>query len=514
MKAQIKQYRGAAVLLTLTLGMTPLVPGAAIETTLGEQGARTLFNTAVSYQYHSKVRRKTAEGACFFDPQKPTTMRCSWRWSNPGATNAHQLRSRVKRDVVKWCKEAGGETCIALFRNGKLRYDGLSPEEKQRLEEVLESIPSYDHEATSLPEGSTIRAGLFHERFVQMPSYWEDWRKKNKAKRNYAMCANEQGTGVRFNMQGETKQLPHVRAMCILQCQAVAQWENTDGKCYTVFENGEFTSTAAQRAMQLKVDPASPEAREAFVGAWKGINHRGSSVEVVIDGVESDGYVWGTRCTGYPNGAFAWSTLESDETTFVNGDRVTLMNRNVRTTLMMSRTQGEAAETILTWPNGWQIRMPMQSMSTRGCNERFMLGSTAGVGRRQADDAPIVGAWSGKWKNGTITELVIESVDHNGALTGRYCHRTTWGMQLWDLAADGPFKGTLGKKSKKALMTIPWGGNRDELEFRLKGTDRVTLKHKARAGTSKQKTTTLKMTRGASDEGCLKRTTRSPLPSQ
>ena len=160
MKSKIKRYRMATALLMLTLGMTPLVPGAAVETTLGDQQVRMLFNTAVSYQYHAKVRRKTTEGACFFDPQKPTTMRCSWRWGNPGA-NTHQLRQKVKQDAVKWCKQDGGESCITFYRNGKLRYDGLAPEETQRLEGVLESIPTYGHEATPLPEGSTIRAGCF-----------------------------------------------------------------------------------------------------------------------------------------------------------------------------------------------------------------------------------------------------------------------------------------------------------------------------------------------------------------
>ena len=82
-----------------------------------------------------------------------------------------------------------------------------------------------------------------------MQGYWEDWRRKKKAKRHYALCANEGGTGVRFTMHGGVKQLRHVRAMCIRRCQAVAQWEDITGQCYTIFENGEFTSTAAQRAM-------------------------------------------------------------------------------------------------------------------------------------------------------------------------------------------------------------------------------------------------------------------------
>ena len=28
-----------------------------------------------------------------------------------------------------------------------------------------------------------------------MQGYWEDWRRKKKAKRHYALCANEGGTG-------------------------------------------------------------------------------------------------------------------------------------------------------------------------------------------------------------------------------------------------------------------------------------------------------------------------------
>ena len=512
MKSGFRRYTmsTAPALLALIFGMTPMAPGAAVETTLGEQEVRLLLNTAVSYHYHANVRRKTTEGACYFDPKKPTTVECSWRSNAPGA-DAFRLRQKVKQNAVKWCKKAGGESCVELFRNGTLRYDGLSPEQTQRLEDVLESIPSYGHEATPLPDDSTIRKGLFHERFAQMQGHWEDWRKKKKTKRHFAMCANEQGTGVRFNMQGKIKQLPHVRAMCILQCQAVARWENTEGECHTIFENGTFTSPAAQRAMRLEVEPASPEIRDAFVGTWKGINHRGISIETDIVDVDPDGNVAGTGCSEYSNGSLAWKTL--GEATFVNGDRITMMNGNVRLTLMMNATQGETAETVQTWPNGWQSRFPMQAMSTRGCNERFMRGPNTRVEEQKADDAPIVGAWSGQWKNGTVTELVIESVAPEGALTGRYCHKKTWGLQLWDLGADGPVKGTLGKKGKKAKMTIPWGrGNRDELEFRLKGTDKVTLKHKERAGTSKQKVTTLKMTRGASLDGCLMRTTRRPPP--
>ena len=140
---------------------------------LDDESIRQVLNTAVSYHYHANVRRKTAEGACFLDPQKPATMRCSWRWSNPGA-DAFRLRQKVKRDAVKWCKNAGGTACMEIYRNGKLsdEYDGLAPGQRQRLAAVLESIPSYDPEATALPEDLSIETGLYHERFAQMQGYW------------------------------------------------------------------------------------------------------------------------------------------------------------------------------------------------------------------------------------------------------------------------------------------------------------------------------------------------------
>ena len=154
MNSNISQSRTATGLLAMALGMTPLGLGAGTGAALGEQNVRTLLNTAVSYHYHAKVRRKTAEGACYFDPEHPASMRCSWRWAGSGA-DAFRMRQKVKRNAVKWCKQGGGESCIELFRNGKLTYDGLPPEETHRLASVLESIPSFDREATPLPEPDT-----------------------------------------------------------------------------------------------------------------------------------------------------------------------------------------------------------------------------------------------------------------------------------------------------------------------------------------------------------------------
>lgn len=509
MHSNMKWRRAATGLLTMALGMTAPGLAAATGPALGEQNVRTLLNTAVSYHYHTEVRRKTAEGACYFDPEHPASMRCAWRWAGAGA-DAFRMRQRVKRDAVKWCKQGGGESCVELFRNGKLTYDGLAPEETQRLAPVLASLPSYDRAATPLPEGATVAAGLYQERFAQMRGHWEEWRKKKKGKRHYAMCANAQGAGVRFTMQGGVKELPRVREMCILQCQAVAQWEDRPGRCHTLFENGAFTSAAAERAMELDVVPASPEVRDVFIGAWKGMGHRGITMETVIERVDADGGVAGTGCSEYANGALAWRTL--DEATFLNGDRITLMNGNVRVALMRNTARSDTPELVQTWPNGWQHRAPVQPMSTLGCNGRFtMAAATERAVERQADDAPILGAWSGRWKNGTIAEIEIEAVDPSGAFTGRYCTRRTSGvLRLWDVGPGGRFEGTVAKGGKKARFAIPTGnGTRAELEFKMKGAGKLTMKHKARAGTNREKASTVKMARGAAEDGCLRRTTRS-----
>ena len=509
MHSNIKWRRAATGLLTMALGMTAPGLAAATGPALGGQNVRTLLNTAVSYHYHDKVRRKTAEGACYFDPEHPASLRCSWRWAGSGA-DAFRMRQRVKRDAVKWCKQGGGESCVALFRNGELTYDGLAPEETQRLAPVLASLPSYDREATPLPEGATVAAGLYQERFAQMQGHWEEWRKKKKGKRHYAMCANEQGAGVRFTMQGGVKELPRVREMCILQCQAVAQWEEKPGRCHTLFENGTFTSIAAERAMELDVVPASPEVRDAFIGTWKGMGHRGITMETVIERVDADGGVAGTGCSEYANGALAWRTL--DEATFLNGDRITIMNGNVRVTMMRNGARSGTPELVQTWPSGWQHIAPVQPMSTPGCNGRFTMAAAAEREvERQADDAPIVGAWSGRWKNGSIAEIEIEAVDPNGAFTGRYCTKRTSGlMRLWDVGPGRRFEGTVARGGKKARFAIPTGnGTRAKLEFRMRGDSKLTMKHKARAGTNREKASTVKMVRGTAEDGCLRRTTRS-----
>ena len=83
-------------------------------------------------------------------------------------------------------------------------------------------------------------------------------------------------------------------------------------------------------------------------------------------------------------------------------------------------------------------------------------------------------------------------------------------LRLWDVGPGRRFEGTVAKGGKKAQFTIPTGnGTRAELEFKMKGDSKLTMKHKARADTSREKASTVRMVRGAAEDGCLRRTTRS-----
>ena len=141
MHSNIRWRRTAAGLLTMALAMTASGLAAAAGVTLGEQNVRTVLNTAASLHYHAEVMGEPVEGVCYFDPGNPASMRCAWRSAGSGGADASRLRQKVKRDAVKRCKQGGGESCVELFRNGTVTYDGLSPDETRRLEAVLASLP-------------------------------------------------------------------------------------------------------------------------------------------------------------------------------------------------------------------------------------------------------------------------------------------------------------------------------------------------------------------------------------
>ena len=225
---------------------------AVAEPRLLEKSVDQMMNTAATYFYQSKVKRRTAEAACYFDPQVPKSFMCSWN-SNSPEVDPYPLQQKVKRQARKWCTEAGGESCVLFYRNGKLRFDGLSPGETRRLESVFRHLPSYLSEATPLPEGATI-AGTYRDWFERARDFWEERRKKLHGLRlSYAMCANERGTWVTYAMQGgERRALADVRRTCMLKCQVMAEWFSSKGACHVIYEDGRFASAAAERAVLRK----------------------------------------------------------------------------------------------------------------------------------------------------------------------------------------------------------------------------------------------------------------------
>ena len=206
-----------------------------------------VINSAVSYQYQKTVRRQVVESACYFDPNVENSMRCSWASSSGGA-DPFRMRQVVKRRLTEQCKQAGGGKCVLFWRNGALRFDGLAPEQSERLESVLAKIPDYDAQAASLSEGTGV-SDEFRDWFPETKDYWEGIRKKKPGHNpHYAICANETGAFASSYMQGRDTDISHVRDMCVMKCQSFSELYSKEGKCYVVYEDGKFVNTAAEKA--------------------------------------------------------------------------------------------------------------------------------------------------------------------------------------------------------------------------------------------------------------------------
>ncbi|MCY4284844.1 MAG: hypothetical protein OXC65_05800 [Thiotrichales bacterium] len=231
------------VLATVVLPVT-----VSADTVLNERDMFHLLDVVVAHYYKKDVERWNVEAACYFDPQVENSMSCSWRTGGGGA-DPHWLRQRVKQDGVKWCKKNGGKSCVLLWRNGKLVFDSLLSGDAAKFRSIAGNIPGYDTEATPLPEGVEVAQSL-QDRSPKILDYWE--KRKKRRKPNYAVCASDVGPWTSsYQEGGQTKAggLKSVRAMCMLECRAAMEWFGRDGDCYLVFENGQFASAAARRAL-------------------------------------------------------------------------------------------------------------------------------------------------------------------------------------------------------------------------------------------------------------------------
>lgn len=240
-----RAYAALALATTLIACVSPLK--AVADVSLHARDAVRVINTAVAHHFQAGVKRRTAEAACYFDPEVEKSMRCRWR-SGFARHHALEVKQWERGELRRQCAKAGGKDCVLFFRNGKLEFDGLSPEDTGKLESILQAISSSDPEATPPPEGFRM-SSRFRNRFNEVKEYWDDLRKKHRLKNpHFALCANDQNYWASFWAQGSAIRLPNVRKMCVLKCNAVAQWHASEGACYVLYEDGQFANAVVEQA--------------------------------------------------------------------------------------------------------------------------------------------------------------------------------------------------------------------------------------------------------------------------
>ena len=240
-----RRYAVPALAVLLAVSASPLA--AEEETVLERSDLVWVVDSAVVYHYQKTIERNHAEAACYFDAKIEKTMRCSWTWSDGGG-DSFQFKNKVRRQATKWCKQAGGRKCVLFWRNGRIRFDALSPEQVEKADSVLGKIRDHDVQARPLPEGVGVSQGFLNW-FSAAREHLENDRRKYRGRNpHYAICANENGPATWFSMWGSVD-MAEVRNMCTLKCVALSELLSKEGECYVVFEDGKFASAAAEAAV-------------------------------------------------------------------------------------------------------------------------------------------------------------------------------------------------------------------------------------------------------------------------
>lgn len=238
-----------ASLLAVVLAWTAVPSSAGAEAVLYPTDAQKVITAAVFYHYQKNVRNRAVASVCYFDPKVEKSLRCSYSWWDHGGDTFRQS-NRVKTWATKNCKKAGGKKCIEFWRNGRIRYKDLSPEQRERAESVLENIPSFDSAPEPLPEGVGVSSNL-RERFEEVREYWDGVRKKRRGHNpHYALCASDGRAWASFYLQGTGVDAENVRRMCVLKCNALASFHSMEPNCHVVFEDGQFVNAAAEAALR------------------------------------------------------------------------------------------------------------------------------------------------------------------------------------------------------------------------------------------------------------------------
>ena len=154
-----RRHAAPALLMAMALTVFTAPPSAGAETVLTDGDAVRVFDAAVSLRVMPGVWKASVETACYFDPKVKNSMRCSWS-TFKGAADPFRVKQKIERQAKRACKKAGGKKCELFWRNGVIRYEGLSPKIAKRLGAVLKKIPSYGAKAKTLPEGVGVSKNL------------------------------------------------------------------------------------------------------------------------------------------------------------------------------------------------------------------------------------------------------------------------------------------------------------------------------------------------------------------
>ena len=140
----------------------------------------------------------------------------------------------------------------SLLQNRKAEIRRTFPAFDPKVRNHPESDTLVPQEAAPFPEGARI-GGRFREWFERERKYREEMRTKRRGRNlSYAICGNERGTGMTFAMEGTRPSMRHVRRECVMNCQVYAEWHSVKDPCYVIYEDGQFSSAAAQRAVLQK----------------------------------------------------------------------------------------------------------------------------------------------------------------------------------------------------------------------------------------------------------------------
>ena len=137
---------------------------------------------------------------------------------------------------------------------GELKTDQFAGEARERLQALFEYSGSYETQGAPLPEGASL-GQLVRDGFANASNQLETYRStRDGGNAHYGICANEAGYWSVFLAEGEGVETSHVRNLCVLKCDGLAEWLSARnpamaGKCYVVYENGEFVNETARRAL-------------------------------------------------------------------------------------------------------------------------------------------------------------------------------------------------------------------------------------------------------------------------